>query len=418
MKRFFASIATAGLVLASTALAQAQTVEIEYWQYFFKERVTAVDALIKTFEAANPGIKVKHTHFPYAQYQTKVAAAVPAGEGPDVVQLYYGWLEEYRKAKLIEPLPKDQFDPATIEREFFPIVKAMKADGAYWGLPTAVRSLALFYNRKLMTEAGLDPAKPPATLDDLIAQAGKIVKRDGGGNLLTAGLTVGPVSQDHHWWREVLVRQFGGQAFSEDNKKVAYTQKGGAEALQFYADISGKHRLSTFGFMDETQAAFRAGRAGFHIDGSFRIGTFQGVRNLDWGVAELPAHNGVKANFASYWVNGVSTKAQGAKRDAAMKFLKHLVSDDAMQLWLKTVGELPAKPSVAMTDANRNDPVYGPFILGLAYSHTTDFVNEAKQRQIFLDMMDRVDIKKTSVAEAIRIAADEEQKLLDEHYKK
>ncbi|MBM3526289.1 MAG: extracellular solute-binding protein, partial [Alphaproteobacteria bacterium] len=383
MKKLFVSVATACLTLASTALidARAQTVEIEYWQYFFKERVQAIDALIKTFEAANPGIKVKHTHFPYAQYQTKVAASVPAGEGPDVVQLYYGWLEEYRKAKLIEPLPKDQFDPAQIERDFFPIVKAMKADGAYWGLPTAVRSLALFYNRKLMAEAGLDPKKPPATLDELIAQSTKIVKRDGGGNLLTAGLTIGPVSQDHHWWREVLVRQFGGQAFSDDNKQVAYDKKGGVEALQFYADIAGKHRLSTFGFMDETQAAFRAGRAGFHIDGSFRIGTFQVVRNLDWGVAELPAHNGIRGNFASYWVNGVSSRAQGPRREAAMKFMKHLVSDEAMQLWLKTVGELPAKPGVAMTDANKNDPVYGPFILGLAYSHTTDFVNEPKQRQ-------------------------------------
>ena len=53
-----------------------------YWQYFFKERVEAIDALIEQFEAANPGIKVKHTHFPYAQYRTKTAAAVPAGEGP------------------------------------------------------------------------------------------------------------------------------------------------------------------------------------------------------------------------------------------------------------------------------------------------------------------------------------------------
>jgi multiple sugar transport system substrate-binding protein len=378
------------LFAASPCPARAQVVEIEYWQYFFKERVQAVDALIKTFEAANPGIRVKHTHFPYAQYQTKVAAAVPAGEGPDVVQLYYGWLEEYRKANLIAPLPKEQFDPATIEKEFFPIVKAMKADGAYWGLPTAVRSLALFYNRKLMTEAGLDPAKPPTTLDQLIAQAGRMVKRDAGGNLLAAGLTVGPISQDHHWWREVLVRQFGGQPFSDDNRKVAYDNPAGIAAIQFYHDI----------------------------DGSFRIGTFQGVRNLDWGVAELPGHNGVQSNFASYWVNGVSSKTQGAKREAAMKFLRHLVSDDAMQLWLKTVGELPAKPGVALTDANRNDPVYGPFIMGLAYSRTTEFVNEVKQRQIFLDMIDRIDIKKMPVQEAIRIAAQEEQALLDEFFRR
>ena len=220
MKRMFAAFAAAALSFSVAVGATAQTVEIEYWQYFFKERVTAVDALIKTFEAANPGIRVKHTHFPYAQYQTKVAAAVPAGEGPDVVQLYYGWLEEYRKANLLAPLPKDQFDVAAVERDFFPIVKAMKADGAYWGLPTAVRSMPLFYNKKLMSEAGLDPSKPPATLDELIAQASKIVKRDPAGNTLTAGYTMGPVGQDHHWWREILVRQFGGQAYSDDGRKV------------------------------------------------------------------------------------------------------------------------------------------------------------------------------------------------------
>ncbi len=418
MKRMFAAVAAVALSFAMTAGARAQTVEIEYWQYFFKERVTAIDALIKTFEAANPGIKVKHTHFPYAQYQTKVAAAVPAGEGPDVVQLYYGWLEEYRKANLLAPLPKDQFDAAQVEKDFFPIVKAMKAEGAYWGLPTAVRSMAMFYNKTLMKEAGLDPSKPPQTLDELMAMGAKIAKRDAAGNTLVAGFPTGPTGQDHHWWREILVRQFGGQAYSDDGKKVMYDQKGGAAGLRFYADIDAKHKLGSYGFMDETQAAFKAGRAGFHIDGSFRIGTFQGVPNLDWAVAELPSHNGVKANFASYWVNGVSSKSTGAKRDAAMKFLKHLTSDEAMQLWLKTTGELPAKPSVALSAENKNDPVYGPFILGLAYSHTTEFVNEAKQRQVFLDMMDRVSLQKMKVEDAIKIAAKEEQQLLDDHFKK
>ena len=59
MRKLFATVAAAALSLSMGAGAKAQTVEIEYWQYFFKERVTAIDALIKTFEAANPGIKVK-----------------------------------------------------------------------------------------------------------------------------------------------------------------------------------------------------------------------------------------------------------------------------------------------------------------------------------------------------------------------
>jgi multiple sugar transport system substrate-binding protein len=81
-----AAAAAAALLASSTTRA----VEIEYWQYFFEARVTAMEKLIENFEAANPDITVKMTHFPYADYRTKVAAAIPAGEGPDVVQLFYG----------------------------------------------------------------------------------------------------------------------------------------------------------------------------------------------------------------------------------------------------------------------------------------------------------------------------------------
>lgn len=124
------TIAMTGLLLMF-APAKAQRVEIEYWQYFFDGRVKAINALIEKFEAENPDIKVVHRHFPYDQYRTKVAAAVPAGEGPDVVQLYYGWLGEYQKAGLLQPLSQERFNPDTIDQEFFPMVQEMKTDGQY-----------------------------------------------------------------------------------------------------------------------------------------------------------------------------------------------------------------------------------------------------------------------------------------------
>ena len=102
----------------------------------------------------------------------------------------------------------------------------MKRDGDYYGLPTAVRSLALFYNKKLFQEAGLDPTKPPQTLDELLDAAKKTTKRDAAGNMTSAGITLDMAGQDHHWWREVLVRQFGGEPYSDDNSKVDLRQRG------------------------------------------------------------------------------------------------------------------------------------------------------------------------------------------------
>ena len=408
----FAATTSAAALVASSASAE---VEIEYWQYFFDARVTAMEQLIENFEAANPDITVKMTHFPYADYRTKVAAAIPAGEGPDVVQLFYGWLNDYKAASLIQPLPADAFPADQIDADFFPMVSAMREGDNYWALPTAVRSLALFYNTRLFDEAGIDG--PPETLDEMLEIGAALTERDGAGNITQAGLTMGMTAQDHHWFREGLVRQFGGEPYLDDYKTVNYNTPEGIEAMEFYVGLGEDGGIGAIGFMDEPQAAFKAGRAGMHIDGSFRIGSLNKTRGLKWGVTELPATgDGMRSNYSSYWVNAITTKAEGEKYDAAVKFMQYVTSDEAMQIWLDVVGELPAKPSVGLTETNANDETFGPFIKGLAYANTTKFVNESAQRQLLIDAVERVKLEGMSVAESIAIAAEAEQKLLDEFY--
>ena len=407
-------LATATSITAMLASA-ANAVEIEYWQYFFDARVEAMEQLIENFQTANPDITVKMTHFPYADYRTKVAAAIPAGEGPDVVQLFYGWLNDYKAANLIQPLPAETFPADQISEEFFPMVEAMREGDNYWALPTAVRSLALFYNTRLFEEAGIEA--PPETLEELIALGEQMTKRDGAGNLTQAGFTIGMTAQDHHWFREGLVRQFGGEPYLDDYKTVNYNSEAGLAALEYYLSLAGENGIAGFGFMDEPQAAFKAGLAAMHIDGSFRIGSLNNTRGLEWGVTELPATaDGVRSNYSSYWVNAITTKAEGEKYDAAVKFMEYITSDEAMQIWLDVVGELPAKPSVGQTEANASDPVFGPFIRGLEYANTTKFVNESAQRQILVDMVERVNLTGADPAESLAEAAAAEQALLDEFY--
>lgn len=401
------------LGIAVSGAGSAQAVEIEYWQYVFDTRVKAMNRLIEEFQAANPGITVKHTTFPYADYQTKVIASASAGIGPDVVQLFYGWVDLFVNAKLVQPLPKDTFPTDAIEKDFFPIVQAMKRNGEYYALPTAVRSLALFYNKKLFQEAGLDSAKPPQTLTELVDAAKKTVKMESG-NMVSAGITMDMAGQDHQWWREVLVRQFGGVPYSDDYRKVTYNDKAGADALKFYTDLQTGEKVGQMGFMDEGQAAFRAGRAAMTIDGTFRIGSFKTIKDFEWGVAELPANaEGLRSNYASYWTNAITAKAKGEKLEAAKKFLAFVSSPKAMELWLDSVGELPARREVAQKPEYIDDPVYGPFLKALDYSKVTLFVDEQAQRQITMDMTNRVLIQGQEPQAAIDQAAKEEQALID-----
>ena len=386
----------------------ANAVEIEYWQYTYKARVEAIDKLIANFEKANPDITVKHTSFPYADYRKKVSIAISSGDGPDLVQLYYGWLNDYRDGGLIQPLPKDTFPHDEIESNFFKMVSSMKVDGDYWGLPTAVRSLALFYNNDLFSEAGL--SGPPETLDQMVEYAKKLTKTDSAGNYIQVGFAVDTDGQDHHFWREVLIRH------SNDGQKVTYNTDAGAEALKYLTDFEKTHKTGSNGFMNRGQDAFAAGKAGMVLDGSFRISKFNKTDGLNFSISELPGHNGTRYNFSSFWANALSTKAKGEKKEAAAKFLKYLTSEEAMQVWLDTVGELPAKPSVALVDANKGHPQYGPFIRGLDYATATTFISEKPQRQSVIDSYDMVVLQGMSPEDALAKVAKKEQELLDDFF--
>ncbi|WP_108397736.1 extracellular solute-binding protein [Devosia submarina] len=392
------------------AMGSAQAVEIEYWQYVFDSRIQAMDQLIEKFEEANPDITVKHTTFPYADYQTRVVAAKVAGQGPDVVQLFYGWTDQFVNGGLIQPLDPAVFPHDEIESEFFPIVSAMKRGEDYYGLPTAVRSLALFYNKALFEEAGI---QPPTNLDELVAAAEATTKRDGGGNITTAGITLDMAGQDHHWWREALVRQNGGAPYDEEGN-VAYDDEAGAAALKFYTDLQTEKNVGLVGFMDEGQAAFRAGLAAMTIDGTFRLGAFAN-NPFEWGVVELPADaNGMRSNYSSYFANAIGATATGEELEAAQKFLAYISSPEAMEIWLDVVGELPARRNVALTEANLADPVLGPFLKGLEYAHTTQFYDEAAQRQTAIDMVNRVLLEGQSIDDSLAQAAQAEQAIIDQ----
>ena len=402
-----------GLIFIFSSIT-ANAVEIEYWQYTYKARVEAIDKLIANFEKANPDITVKHTSFPYADYRKKVSIAISSGDGPDLVQLYYGWLNDYRDGGLIQPLPKDTFPHDEIESNFFKMVSSMKVDGDYWGLPTAVRSLALFYNNDLFSEAGL--SGPPETLDQMVEYAKKLTKTDSAGNYIQVGFAVDTDGQDHHFWREVLIRHFGGQPYSNDGQKVTYNTDAGAEALKYLTDFEKTHKTGSNGFMNRGQDAFAAGKAGMVLDGSFRISKFNKTDGLNFSISELPGHNGTRYNFSSFWANALSTKAKGEKKEAAAKFLKYLTSEEAMQVWLDTVGELPAKPSVALVDANKGHPQYGPFIRGLDYATATTFISEKPQRQSVIDSYDMVVLQGMSPEDALAKVAKKEQELLDDFF--
>jgi len=400
--------------------AEEDVVTIEYWQYFFEARVTAMDQLIQQFEAENPDIKVIHnSDIPYADFRDKIAASAPANVGPDVVTLFYGWVPAWVEAGYIVPLPEEDFPPAMIESEFSPMVTNSKFQGKYWTIPTAVRTLALFWNKDLFEGAGLDPETPPQTLDEFLEYAQLLTQYDDDGNILIEGYPPSMPGQAHHWFREVLVRQFGGIPYSDDNRTVMWNSPEGCEAFKWLSDFEVKYNTGSDDLFEDGTTAFLQGKAALHIDGSFRLGTIAGnAPDLNFGVAELPVANDVKATFGSYWTHGITRKAMEDPRraDAAVRFLKFITTPEAGTLWVNEVGELPAQLEAAANEELLENPELGAFAAGLPYAYATFFVDESQQRQFLIDAFDAVRLTGEDPCVALNEAAELEQELLDEFW--
>lgn len=408
--------------LGAVVGAQDDVVEIEYWQYNFGPRIKAMDILIGLFEVANPGIKVLHnSDIPYANFPDEIAASAPAGVGPDVVTLFYGWIPAFVDAGYLVPLPEDSFSEEFVNETFVQLVLNSKFEGSYWAVPTAVRSLALFWNKDIFAEAGLDPEAPPASLDELVEMAIATTKYDGDAKDILSITQMGHApalgAQDHHWFRDILTRQFGGAPYSDDGRTVTYNSEEGCAAFSWLAAFETEHVTGSNDILDNATNAFVNGESAIHVDGSFRIGTIAGNNpDLNYGVAELPVGpDGEKYTYGSYWTHGITRRANDdpARLEAAAKFLQFITSPPAGTLWVNLVGELPAQKASASDPAIADDPILSPFLTGLSYAQATLFVDERPQRQVLIDAFDNVRLGGMDPCEALDEAAAAEQELID-----
>jgi len=380
-----------------------------------------MDELIAQFEAANPNIKVIHnSEIPYDQFRDQISVSVPAGVGPDVASLFYGWQSVWVDGGYLVPLPQDAFPHDMVRSEFSPMVEASFIGDELYTLPTAVRTLALLYNKDLMAAVGLDPESPPTTLEELEQQAVQCTVMDAAGNYEIMGFPVAMSGQAHQWFREVLLRQFGQAPLSDDNKTVQWNaSQGGYDAWNELLKFEMELKTGDATLFDGDPNYFLAGKSCFQIDGSFRLGTIAGsAPDLNFGVAELPSHNGIKSTFGSYWTHGITKKAAAdpARMAAAVKFLQFITTPEAGTLWVNSVGELPAQLAAAADTELLADPKLGAFVAGLPYAHATFFVDESKDRQALIDAYDAVKLTGADPAAELDFAVETVQTLYDEYW--
>lgn len=141
----------------NTSNGEQTTITLTGWQSSPTEQRYLEDT-IAAFEDANPDINVEISTIA-DQYMNILRTRLIGGEGPDVFFLEAFEAPGLIETGVVEPLDDyitDEFDLDDFEQ---PLVDAFRNnDGVLYGLPKDTSTLALFYNKDMFEEAGIEEA--------------------------------------------------------------------------------------------------------------------------------------------------------------------------------------------------------------------------------------------------------------------
>ncbi|NUN64695.1 sugar ABC transporter substrate-binding protein [Pseudanabaena biceps] len=134
--------------------------------------------LIAGFIKENPTAEVEWVDIPWGEMETKILSSVAAKTAPDVVNLNPQFASKLAEKKALVDM--NTVISAADQASYFPnIWKANQLDGTTFGLPWYVATDITIYNRSLFEKAGLDPAKPPKTFEELTKVSEQIKSKTG-----------------------------------------------------------------------------------------------------------------------------------------------------------------------------------------------------------------------------------------------
>ena len=135
------------------------TGEVSYWLWDANQ-LPAYQACADEFNAGNPNINVKITQYGWDDYWGKLTNGFVAGNAPDVftdhLSKYPEFVSQEQLVPLDDTLTKDGFNANHLPAGLADLWVGQ--DGKRYGLPKDFDTVALFYNKKLIADAGIKEA--------------------------------------------------------------------------------------------------------------------------------------------------------------------------------------------------------------------------------------------------------------------
>ena len=326
-----------------------QTVEVTFWHGFAAgANQDATNLLVGKFNDAHTG-KIHVTATFAGDYDTtfsKIKAAMQANQTPSLVQIYDVGTRFMIDSKQTTPMQKfiDQ-DHYTTDLEpvianYFSINNHL--DSMPWN-----NSMPLLYiNKDAFTAAGLDPTKPPQTLDEIRTAAQKLTKKDSSGQTVQYGFG----AAIYGWFLEQFAARADVPMCDNGNGRDKNASKMLSDSPQLVKVMDWWKQMLADGLALNTgrptanmQTAFKAGRVAMTLESTGALGGFINGSKFQVGTGSYPRSESSTAGGpivggASLWI---LNNHPAYEQRAAWEFVKFLEQPDTMALWHTKTGYFP-----------------------------------------------------------------------------
>ncbi len=184
------------------------------------------------FEKNHPGVKVEVSVYNWSEVDAKVAAMVKAGKAPDIAQI--GAYADYAAAGKL--YTAEELLSVKTEADFLaPLADAGKIRRVQYGMPFVASTRLLFYNEKLLTDAGIIPKDSkagwqPKSWADLEAAAKKL---KGAGVPTPFAL---PLGREEAQAETMMWMLSGGGGYTDNEEAYAIDSPDNVKTFEFLRD--------------------------------------------------------------------------------------------------------------------------------------------------------------------------------------
>ena len=292
-----------------------------------------VKQITKEFEDKNPSIKIKPTFVPYEALEQKIQTSAKSG-GYDVIVIDAPWTAKFAVAGFVKDV-SDKLSTDDQKDIFQGAIDSVSYQKKLYGMPWLNDTKYLFYNKKILKNAGFD--NPPATWDELQEQA-KVIKEKG----IVEYPIVWSWSQAEALVCDLtaITSSFGGSFVDKDGKPSINSNENKA-AVNFMTN-SIKNGLtnpkSTEYLEEDVRGIFSSGKSAFALNWTYMYNMANDKKESsivgDVGIAPVPGtanHDGMSVNGGM----GLSITSGSKHADEAWKYIEFLSSKDVQKRYAK-----------------------------------------------------------------------------------